>query len=94
MAIYHFENILKDIFDEFTAKFVNKMHDLQCQYTVQNRKKRILVVIRIHKPDVENACLKSAMYVRCTSDIDFLRAYLAGICITLAVGCVSFLFIN
>ena len=33
--IGHLQNCLEEIFDEFTPKFVNKMHWIQLQYCVE-----------------------------------------------------------
>ena len=33
--IGHLQNILEEIFDEYTPQFVNKMHWLQLQYKVE-----------------------------------------------------------
>ena len=35
--IGHFQNCLEEIFDEFTPKFVNKMHWIQLQYHVEKK---------------------------------------------------------
>ena len=81
--IGHFQNRLEEIFDEFTPKFVNKMHWIQLQYHV-GKNKRILVVVKVLRKEVEKETLKSAMYVTQIRDLDFLRAYLAGLSLTLA----------
>ena len=60
--IGHLQNCLEEIFDEFTPKFVNKMHWIQLQYCVE-KNKRILA---------EKETLKSAMYVTQLGDLDFL----------------------
>ena len=36
--IGHLQNCLEEIFDEFTPKFVNKMHWIQLQYRVEKNK--------------------------------------------------------
>ena len=65
------------------SKFVNKMHWIQLQYCVE-KTKRILVVVKVLRKEAEKETLKSAMYVTQLGDLDFLRAYLAGLSITLA----------
>ena len=82
--IGHLQNVLEDIFDEYTPQFVNKMHWIQLQYRVE-RNKRILVLVRIFRKNADKAVMKSAMYVLDVRDLDFLRAYLAGLVLTLAV---------
>ena len=42
--IGHLQILLKDIFDELTPQFVNKMHWLQLQYRVE-KGRRILVIV-------------------------------------------------
>ena len=37
--IGHLQNCLEEIFDEFTPKFVNKMHWIQLQYHVEKNKR-------------------------------------------------------
>ena len=82
--IGHLQNCLEEIFDdEFTPKFVNKMHWIQLQYHVE-KNKRILVVVKVLRKEAEKETLKSAMYVTKVGDLDFLRAYLARLSITLA----------
>ena len=73
--IGHFQNCLEEIFDEFTPKFVNKMHWIQLQYHVE-KNKRILVVVKVLRKEAEKET-----QIR---DLDFLRAYLAGLSLTLA----------
>ena len=75
---------MEDIFDEFTPKFVNKMHWIQFEYGVEGNN-RILVFFRVYKKESQKETLKSAMYVVKVEDLDFLRAYLAGLSITLAI---------
>ena len=81
--IGHLQNCLEEIFDEFTPKFVNKMHWLQLQYRVE-KNKRILVFVRVYRRESEKETMKSAMYVTEIEHLDFLRAYLTGLSITLA----------
>ena len=81
--IGHLQNCLEDIFDEFTPKFVNKMHWIQLEYCVKGNK-WILVFVRVYKKESQKETLKSTMYVVKVEDLDFLRAYLAGLSITLA----------
>ena len=81
--IGHLQNCLEEIFNEFTPKFVNQMHWIQLQYHVE-KNKRILVVVKVLRKEAEKEILKSAMYVTQLGDLDFLRAYLAGLSITLA----------
>ena len=82
--IGHLQNLLEDIFDEYTPQFVNKMHWLQLQYKVE-RNRQILVLVCIFRKNGDKAVMKSAMYVLDVKDLDFLRAYLAGLVLTLAV---------
>ena len=82
--IGHLQMLLKDIFDEFTPQFVNKMHWLQLQYRVE-KGRRILVIVRIFRKNGEKAIMKSAMYVIEERDLDFLKAYLSGLVLTLAL---------
>ena len=81
--IGHLQNCLEEIFDEFTPKFVNKMHWLQLQYRVE-KNKRILVFVRVYRKESEKETMKSAMYVTEIEHLDFLQGYLAGLSITLA----------
>ena len=60
--IGHLQNCLEEIFDEFTPKFVNKMHWLQLQYHVE-KNKRILVFVRVYRKESEKETMQSAMYV-------------------------------
>ena len=78
------QNSLKDLFQECTIQFINKKPSIQLQYKVE-KKSQILVVTRIFRHNPEKALLKSAMYVRNEEDVDFLRAYLSGLVITLGV---------
>ena len=80
--IGHLQNCLEEIFDEFTPKFVTKMHWIQLQYRLE-KNKRILVVVKVLRKEAEKETLKSAMYVTHLRDVDFLRAYLARLSITL-----------
>ena len=82
--IGHLQMLLEDIFDEFTPQFVNKMHWLQLQYRVE-KGRRILVIVRIFRKNGEKAIMKSAMYVIEERDLDFLKAYLSGLVLTLAL---------
>ena len=81
--IRQLQNCLEEIFDEFTPKFVNKMHWIQLQYHVE-KNKRILVVVKVHRKEAKRETMKSAMYVTQIGDLDFLRAYLARLSLTLA----------
>ena len=78
------QNSLKDLFDECTYQFVNKKHSIQLQYKVE-KKSRILVFRQIFRHNPEKALLKSVMYVRDEEDVNFLRAYLSGLVLTLGV---------
>ena len=69
--IGHLQNCLEEIFDEFTPKFVNKMHWIQLQYRVE-KNKRILVVVKVYRQESERETLKSAMYKTHVGDLDFL----------------------
>ena len=60
------------------------MHWLQLQYRVE-KGKWIFVIVRIFRKNADKAIMKSAMYVIETRDLDFLRAYLSGLVLTLAV---------
>ena len=80
LKIGHLQNCLQDIFDEFMPK----LHWIQLQYKVE-RKNRIFVLTRIFRKNVDIAIMKSAMYVVEVRDLDFLRAYLAGLAMTLGV---------
>ena len=82
------QNLLEDLFDECTPQFVNKKHTIQLQYRVE-KNKRILVLVRMFRYNPEKALLKSAMYVKDEEDIDFLRAYLSGLVLTLAIEYVT-----
>ena len=82
--IGHLQMLLEDIFDEFMPQFVNKMHWLQLQYRVE-KGRRILVIVRIFRKNGEKAIMKSAMYVIEERDLDFLKAYLSGLVLTLAL---------
>ena len=82
--IGHLQMLLEDIFDEFTPQFVNKMHWLQLQYRVE-KGHHILVIVRIFRKNGEKAIMKSAMYVIEERDLDFLKAYLSGLVLTLAL---------
>ena len=79
------QSALQTIFDECTPKFVNMMHSIQLECKTE-KNKRILVFVWICRgPNADKSVLKSAMYVREQEDLDFLRAYLAGLELTLAV---------
>ena len=82
--IGHLQVILKEIFDEFTPQFINKMHWFQLQYRVE-KGKWILVIVRIFRRNADKAIMESAMYVIETRDLDFLKAYLSGLVLTLAL---------
>ena len=80
----HLQILLEDIFDEFMPQFVNKMHWLQLQYRVE-KGRRILVIVRIFRKNADKAIMKSAMYVIEERDLEFLKAYLSGLVLTLAL---------
>ena len=82
--IGHLQHVLENIFNEFTPQFVNKMHWLQLQYRVE-KQRRILVIVRIFRKNTDKAIIKSAMYVIETRDLEFLKAFLSGLVLTLAV---------
>ena len=65
-------------------QFINKMHWLELQYRVE-KQRQILVIVRIFRKNADKAIIKSAMYVIETRDLDFLKAYLSGLVLTLAV---------
>ena len=69
--IGHLQNVLEDIFDDYTPQFVNKMHWLQLRYKVE-RNRQILVVVCIFRKNADKAVMKSAMYVLHVGDLDFL----------------------
>ena len=69
--IGHLQNVLEDIFYNYTPQFVNKMHWLQLQYRVE-RNRQILVLVRIFRKNADKAVMKSAMYVLDVGDFDFL----------------------
>ena len=69
--IRHLQNCLEEIFDEFTPKFVNKMHWIQLQYCVE-KNKRILVLVKVYRQESERETLKSTLYVTHVGDLDFL----------------------
>ena len=60
------------------------MHWLQLQHRVE-KGKRILVIVRIFRKHADKAIMKSAMYVIKIRDLDFLKAYLSGLVLTLAL---------
>ena len=68
--IGHLQNCLEEIFDEFTPKFVNKMHWIQLQYSVE-KNKRSLVLVRVYRKESEKETMKSAMYVTQIEHLDF-----------------------
>ena len=70
---------------ECTSQFLNKKHWIQLQYKVQEKDNRILVFVRIFRQDADYAIMKSATYCRFSIDLDFLRAYLAGVVLTLGI---------
>ena len=80
----HLQILLEDIFNEFMPQFVNKMHWLQLQYRVE-KGCRILVIVRIFRKNADKAIMKSAMYVIEERDLEFLKAYLSGLVLTLAL---------
>ena len=80
--IRHLQNCLEEIFNDFTPKFVNKIHWIQLQYCVK-KNKRILVLVKVYRQESERETLKSAMYVTHVGDLDFLQVYLAGLSLTL-----------
>ena len=82
--IGHLQHVLENIFDEFMPQFVNKMHWLQLQYRVE-KQRWILVIVRIFRKNADKAIIKSAMYVIETRDLEFLKAFLSGLVLTLAV---------
>ena len=82
--IGYLQNLLEEIFHQYTPQFVNKMHWLQLQYKVE-RNRRILVLVHIFRKNGDKAVMKSVIYVLDVRDLDFLRAYLAGLVLTLAV---------
>ena len=87
-TIGQLQNSLQTIFDECTPKFINTMHSIELEYRTE-KNKRLLVFVRICRVPAEKAVLKSAMYVSECHDLDFLRAYLAGLVLTLAVWYVT-----
>ena len=73
---------LKNIEKEYCPKFDSKMHRLTMSYS--SRGKRVILHIRIFRQNRHVAVMKSAMYVSDFKDLDFIRAYLAGLSLTLA----------
>ena len=82
--IGHLQILLKDIFDEFMPQFVNKMHWLQLQYRVE-KGHCILVIVQIFRKNADKAIMKSAMYVIEERDLEFLKAQLSGLVLTLTL---------
>ena len=82
--IGHLQHVLENIFDQFMLQFINKMHSLQLQYRVE-KQRRILVIVRIFRKNADKAIIKSAMYVIEARDLEFLKAFLSGLVLTLAV---------
>ena len=80
--IGHLQNLLEEIFDKYTPQFVYKMHWLQLQYKVETNRR---ILVHIFRKNGDKVVMKSAMYVLNVRDLDFLRAYLAGLVLTLAV---------
>ena len=79
------QSALQTIFDECTPKFVNMMHSIELECKTE-KNKRILVFVQIfRRPNADKSVLKSAIYIKEWEDLDFLRAYLAGLELTLAV---------
>ena len=76
--IRHLQMLLKDIFDEFTPQFVNKMYWLQLQYRVE-KGRRILVIVQIFRKNGEKAIMKSAMYVILRKRFGFSKSILVRI---------------
>ena len=74
---------LENIEKEYCAKFHSKMHTLTMSYT-KCVNDRIVLQIRIFQKNKPLAIMKSAMYVQDFKDLDFIRAYLAGLSLTLA----------
>ena len=82
--IGHLQHVLENIFDQSTPQFVNKMHSLQLQYRVE-KQRRILVIAQIFRKNADKAIIKSAMYIIEARDLEFLKAFLSGLVLTLAV---------
>ena len=61
---------MEDIFDEFTPKFVNKIHWIQLEDHVEGNK-WILVFFRVYKKESQKETLKSALYVVKLEDLGF-----------------------
>ena len=90
--IGHSQNCLEDIFDEYTPQLLNKSYCVQLQYKVKKRN-RILIFVRISHQNAYYAVMKSAMFVSEKEDLDFLRAYLAGLVLTLGIFSMWLLFL-
>ena len=73
------------MFKEYTPQFLNQKHWIQLQYKVQEKDNRILVFVRIFRQDADYAIMKLATNCRFSTDLDFLRAYLAGVVLTLGI---------
>ena len=82
--IDHLQNYFLFIFNEFTLQFFNKMHWIQLQYTV-DKGKRILFLFCMFRKDADIVIMKAAIFILEVSNLDFLRANLAGLVLTLAV---------
>ena len=79
------QHCLRQMIDQFTWHFINKKNWLHMEYWTQEKENRILVIIRILQQGASHAILKSAMYCTCTADLYFLKEFLAGLVLTLAV---------
>ena len=73
------------MFEEYAPQFLNKKHWIQLQYKVQEKHNRILVFVRIFCQDADYAVMKSTTYCRFSTVLDFLRAYLGGVVLTLGI---------
>ena len=73
------------MFKEYTPQFLNIKHWIQLQYKVQEKDNRILVFVRIFRQDADCDIMKSVTYCRFSTDLDFLRAYLVGVVLTLGI---------
>ena len=84
MKLAPLQHCLEDLFNEYTIEFLNKKHWIQLQYKVNEKKFRILVIIRIFRHNSDHAIMKAACYCSRKVDLHFLREYLAGLVLTLA----------
>ena len=76
---------LESIFDEFTEKFEKKRYTLKLKYQVEAKRGRILIFVRFFRKCSDITLLKAGMYCASEHDLDFLKSYLSGLSLTLAI---------